>query len=117
MFLSHASETALYATHQPSVSSRCSSLGITTITGLHSVTTCPDDTLQDDIVDAQNAGGCIIVCGDMNARTAEQADYISLADLQGFVDVPEEGAYLGAEVTQRCYDKAPTAGTWGDELQ
>ena len=53
---------------------------------------CPYDTLQNDIVDAQNAGGCIIVCGDMNARTAEQDDYTRLADLQDFVDVPEEGA-------------------------
>ena len=59
---------------------------------------CPYDTLQNDIVDAQNAGGCIIVCGDMNARTAEQDDYTRLADLQDFVDVTEEGAYLGADV-------------------
>ena len=77
----------------------------------------PHDTLQNDIVDAQNAGGCIIVCGDMNARTAEQDDYTGLADLQDFVDVPEEGAYLGADVPQRCNcDKAPNAGTWGGEL-
>ena len=27
----------------------------------------------------------------MNARTAEQDDYTRLADLQDFVDVPEEG--------------------------
>lgn len=33
-----AFETALYATHQPSVSSRRSSLGVTTITGLQLVT-------------------------------------------------------------------------------
>ena len=42
---------------------------------------CPYDTLQTDIVDAQNAGGCIIVCGDMNARTEKQDDYARLADL------------------------------------
>ena len=54
---------------------------------------------------------------DMNARTAEQADYTRLADLQDFVDVPDQGAYLGADVAQRrnC-DKAPAAGNWGDEL-
>ena len=74
------------------------------------------NTLQNDI-DAQNAGGCIIVCGDMNARTAEQDDYARLADLQDFVDVPEEGAYLGADVPRRSNcDKAPTSGTWGEEL-
>ena len=78
---------------------------------------CSYDTLQNDIVDAQNAGGCIIVCGDMNARTAEQDDYTRLADLQDFVDVPEEGAYLGADVPQRSNcDKASTTGTWGEEL-
>ena len=72
---------------------------------------CPYDTLQNDIVDAQNAGGCIIVCGDMNARTAEQDDYTRHVDLQDFVDVPEEGAYLGADVPQRC--NCDNAGTWG----
>ena len=77
----------------------------------------PYDLLQNDVVDAQNAGGCIIVCGDMNARTAEQDDYTRFADLQNFVDVSEEGAYLGADVPQRCScDKAPSAGTWGGEL-
>ena len=51
------------------------------------------------------------------ARTAEQDDYTRLADLQDFVDVPEEGAYLDADVPRRCNcDKAPIAGTWGDEL-
>ena len=53
----------------------------------------------------------------MNARTAEQDDYNRLADLQDFVDVPEEGAYLGADVPQRSNcDKASTTGTWGEEL-
>ena len=56
------------------------------------------DTLQNDIVDAQNAGGCIIVCGDVNARTAEQVDYTRLGDLQDCIDVPEERAYLGADI-------------------
>ena len=39
--------------------------------------------------------------------------YTRLADLQDFVDVPEEGAYLGADVPQRSNcDKASTTGTW-----
>ena len=43
--------------------------------------------------------------------------YTRLADLQDFVDVPEEGAYLGADVPQRSNcDKASTTGTWGEEL-
>ena len=37
---------------------------------------CPYDTLQNDIVHEQDAGGCIIVCGDINKNTgtAEQDD-------------------------------------------
>ena len=53
---------------------------------------CPYDTLQNDSVDAQNAGGCIMVWGNIKVRTAEQDDYTRLADLQDFVDVSEEGA-------------------------
>ena len=39
----------------------------------------------------------------MNAKKAEQDDYTRLADiinLQDFVDVPKEGAYLGADNPQ-----------------
>ena len=54
-----------------------------------------------------------IVRRDMNASTAEQADYTRPADLQDFVEVPEEGAYLGADVAQkRNCDKASGAGNW-----
>ena len=57
------------------------------------------------------------MCVYMNARTAEQDDYTRLADLQDSSNVPEEGAYLGADVPQRCNsDKAPSAGTWGGKL-
>ena len=48
----------------------------------------------------------------MNARAAEQDDYTRLADLQDFVDIPEEEKYLGADVPKRCNcDKACNAGT------
>ena len=40
------------------------------------------------------------MCRDMNARTAEHADYTRLTDLQDFVKVPEGGAYLGADVAK-----------------
>ena len=29
-----------------------------------------------------------MICGDMNARTAEEIDYVRIADLQDFIDVP-----------------------------
>ncbi|DBA98287.1 TPA: hypothetical protein ACH3X1_001208 [Trebouxia sp. C0004] len=71
-----------------------------------------------DIVEAKIAGGCIVVCGDMNARTAELDDYIRLADLQDYVDVSDEGAYLNFYVPKRsnCDKKPPGSGTWGCEL-
>ena len=39
---------------------------------------CPCDTLENDITDAQSAGGRIIVCGDMDGSTAEQDDDVRL---------------------------------------
>ena len=79
---------------------------------------CPYDALQLDIVEVQNAGGCTVVCGDMNARTAELDDYIRLADLQDYVDVPDEGAYLNSYIPSKsnCDKKPPGSGTWGCEL-
>ncbi len=79
---------------------------------------CPYDALQLDIAEAQSAGGCIVVCGDMNARTAELDDYIRLADLQDYVDVLDEGAYLNScDIPSRSNcDKPPGNGTWGCEL-
>ena len=54
----------------------------------------------------------------MNARTAELDDYIRLADLQDYVDVPEEGTYLNSYIPSRskCDKKPPGSGTWGCEL-
>ena len=79
---------------------------------------CPYDALQLDIVEVQNAGGCIVVCGDMNAKTAELDDYIRLADVQDYVDVPDEGAYLNSYIPSRsnCDKKPPGSSTWGCEL-
>ncbi len=37
----------------------------------------------------------------MNARTAELDDYIIFADLQDYLDVPDEGAYLNAYIPKR----------------
>ena len=42
-----------------------------------------------------------MVCGDMNARTAELDDDIIFADLQDYLDVPDEGAYLNTYIPKR----------------
>ncbi|KAA6428974.1 MAG: hypothetical protein FRX49_01084 [Trebouxia sp. A1-2] len=75
------------------------------------------DVLQ-SLFEAQNAGGCNILCGDMNARTAELDDYMTVVDLQDYFDIPDEGAYLNCYIPKRsnCDKKAQSSGTWGCEL-
>ncbi len=79
---------------------------------------CPYDALQLDIAEAQNAGGCIVVCGDMNVRTAALDDYIRKSDRQDYVDVLDKGAYLNSYIPSRsnCDKKPPNSGTWSCEL-
>lgn len=48
----------------------------------------PYEHLQSDILKFQSMGAQILDCGDMNARTAEEIDYVRIADLQDFIDVP-----------------------------
>ncbi len=78
---------------------------------------CPYDALQLDIAEAQHAGGCIVVCGDMSARTAELDDYIGLADLQGYVDVPDEGAYLNTFPREATVTRNPQAAAHGELME
>ncbi|DBA91089.1 TPA: hypothetical protein ACH3X1_016054 [Trebouxia sp. C0004] len=73
----------------------------------------------DQASEAQNAGGCIVVCGDMNAKTAELDDYFRLLIFRTiYADVPDEGAYLNIYVPKRsnCDKSPPSSGTWSCEL-
>ena len=90
--------------------------------------TCPYDTLQNDIVDSQNAGRYIIVCGGMNARTAATrqsnvcpvelaAQFEAFRALMGYqpAQIPEQEDLLGTSVLAAdasCFNPPITA----DEL-
>ena len=83
------------------------------------------ECLQEDVLKYQTQGAQILICGDMNARTAEDLDYIRLADLDSFIAVP--GDYAGdladldklpdyIQRRQSCDKQPPNGQTWGPEL-
>ena len=78
----------------------------------------PYECLQDDILQFQGRGADIIICGDMNARTAEQDDYISLSELPDYLDVPDEADDLPSHIQPRhnCDKVWDPNDTWGSEL-
>ena len=47
----------------------------------------PYQCLQEDVLKYQIQGAQVLICGDMNARTAEEPDYVRLADFDDFVGV------------------------------
>lgn len=68
----------------------------------------PYEHLQSDITHYQSMGAQILVCGDMNARTAEEPDYVRIADLTDFIDVPGDIDELPDVIQPRQnYDKTP----------
>ena len=64
-------------------------------------------------------GGQILICGDMNARTAQEPDYIRIDALQEYVDVPGGIDELPEHIVPRqsCDKQAPDGRTWGAELR
>ena len=41
--------------------------------------------MQSDVLEFQSKGAQILVCGDLNARTAEEPDFVRTAELQSFL--------------------------------
>ncbi|KAA6427587.1 MAG: hypothetical protein FRX49_02250 [Trebouxia sp. A1-2] len=78
----------------------------------------PYECLQNDILQFQGRGANILICGDMNARTAEQDDYIRLSELPPCLDVPDEADDLPDYVQPRhnCDKIWDPSQTWGPEL-
>ena len=78
----------------------------------------PYECLQDDILQFQGKGADILVCGDMNARTAEHDDYIRLSELPPCLDVPDEADDLPDYIQPRhnCDKIWDPSQTWGPEL-
>ena len=81
-------------------------------------TQLPYEQLQDDVLHFQNMGAQILICGDMNARTAQEPDYICIDALQEYVDVPGGIDELPEHIVprQNCDKQAPDGRTWGPEL-
>ncbi len=40
--------------------------------------------MQNDVLEYQGKGAQTLICGDFNARTAEEPDFLRMADLQPF---------------------------------
>ena len=65
-----------------------------------STPTCPYERLQNDVLKHQGRGAQILLCDDFNARTAEEADFLRMTELQPFLpntphddDLPDDIAH------------------------
>ena len=62
----------------------------------------PHACLQDDILQFQGTGAEVLICGDMNARTAEEDDFIKLSELPECLDIPDEADDLPAYISSKA---------------
>ena len=83
-----------------------------------SATPCPYECLQNDVLDYQSRGAQILICGDFNARTAEEPDFVRTAELQPFLPTAPDDEELPDYIPQmrNCDKVAPGSQTWGPEL-
>ena len=63
--------------------------------------TTPFECLQANIAQFQGNGAQLLICGDMNARTATEADYARVSDLSDFVSLPEGIDELPRDIIRR----------------
>ena len=74
---------------------------------------CPYDCLQNDVLEYQSRGAQILVCGDFNARTAEEPDFLKTAELQSFLPTAPDDDELPAYILPRHnQDTASGSHTW-----
>ena len=78
----------------------------------------PYACLQDDILQFQGSGAEVLICGDMNARTAERDDFIKLSELPECLEVPDEADDLPPDIPPRrnCDKGWVPSENWGPEL-
>ena len=57
-------------------------------------TPCPHECLQNDVLDYQSRGAQILICGDFNARNAEEPDFVRTAELQPFLPMAPDDEEL-----------------------
>ena len=60
--------------------------------------------LQEDVLKYQIQGAQILICGDMNARTAEEPDYVRLSDFDDSVGVAGGNAGCDLEALDELPD-------------
>ena len=79
---------------------------------------CPYECLQKDILEFQCKGAQILVCGDFNARTAEEPDFLRTEELQSFLPTAPDDDELPDYIPDRrnCDKATPGSQTWGLEL-
>lgn len=60
--------------------------------------------MQEDVLKCQIQGAQILICGDMNARTAKEPDYVRLAGFDDFVGVAGGNAGCDLEALDELPD-------------
>ena len=70
------------------------------------------------MLDYQSRDAQILVCGDFNARTAEEPDFVRTAELQPFLPMAPDDEELPDYILHRrnCDKVTPGSQTWGPEL-
>jgi hypothetical protein len=78
----------------------------------------PYECMQHDVLENQGKGAQILICGDFNAKTAEEPDYLKKAELQPFLPTALDENKLPDCIRQRHNQDllAPGSRTWGPEL-
>ena len=80
--------------------------------------TTPYECMQNDVLECQGKGAQILICGDFNARTAEEPDFLRMAELQPFLPTALDEDELPDYIRQRRNKDllAPGSQTWAPEL-
>jgi len=80
--------------------------------------TCPYEHLQSDVLKYQGRGAQILLCGDFNARTAEEPDFLRMAELQPFLPNTLDDDDLPDDIPHRrnCDQGTPGSQNWGPVL-
>ena len=77
----------------------------------------PYDCMQDDVLEFQGRGAQFLVCGDLNARTAEEPGFVRTAELQPFLPIApdDDELYISPKTVTRLL-QGPITGVlsyWG----
>ena len=78
----------------------------------------PYEDLQNDVLKYQGRGAQILLCGDFNATTAEEPDFLRMAELQPFLPNTSDDDNLPDDIPHRRNCDQGTLGSqnWGPEL-